>query len=985
MGQRRSGIGWLAVVWMCVLALLVGCSSGTPEAPGGGAGQFGDRCTKSEDCASLLCVRLTADTGLCSTACVTNSTCPNADNWECLTTPTIQASVCACLPLSDTEVCNDGLDNDCNGRVDDCQICDGRPVPRDDHDHCGSCDQACRSDQRCEEGDCSCGPESPLECGGSCTDPERDANNCGGCGLDCGSDRVCADGSCRCPSFERRDYCALVGCVDLQNDDQHCGTCSNVCTLGQTCNAGKCVCPAGAPADFCEGVGCVDLQADEKNCGECGTTCVSTQTCNAGQCRCPTGQELCDGVCVDTKQNAQHCGSCGNACPAALACIGGSCDCSAPGYEVCGAECAALASDPLHCGDCKTDCAPGETCAAGQCGCPSSVYCDDECMPVDDDQNCGSCGHACPSGQYCQGGQCACAGFGLTPCGTACVSLTSDEGHCGSCETQCKNTEQCGALGCACPGGQTFCDNVNACVSLSTDEAHCGSCSKACNPTEVCASSSCGCPAVGQKYCASQNACTDTLSNEAHCGSCDHACRPTEECSGGNCACPSGESFCAGVNACVDLANDSLHCGACGKACPAGTHCAGSTCACDVPGQTLCGTVCYDLQNDPDHCGTCSNDCGGAYQCKGGACKCPQPVLGTEVRVTSSKDRTKPRIVFDGTHVGVIHSSFQQLVDNSLRFLQLNPDGTPVAGVDVQLQNPVWGAYDLAWNGSEYAVVADNSNNYTILVRRLGADGVAKDAGVSFSAQVDQFLRLVWSPSYGGYVVAYDGGFPGSVYMRRIGADGTSPEAGQAWDWSSASSASNLVVTDDGSFGLLVNDNQRLYLERSNSSGVPFLPPAQLDDSTGALPLYGALGYDSNGFYSIWSNLRQVLVNRGNTLNGPTRLFTVAENEAPQSFSHAQVGDTMALAWSQRVPNGVGGLNGSHRFRLQRFKLPDATTGAAAPITDALEIVSAHATYDVRIVRTGPYRLLAVWADGRNGSDSRHDLYAVPIDLQSCP
>jgi hypothetical protein len=65
--------------------------------------------------------------------------------------------------------------------------------------------------------------------------------------------------------------------------------------------------------------------------------------------------------------------------------------------------------------------------------------------------------------------------------------------------------------------------------------------------------------------------------------------------------------------------------------------------------------------------------------------------------------------------------------------------------------------------------------------------------------------------------------------------------------------------------------------------------------------------------------------------------------------------------------------------------LPDALTGAASPITDAVDVVSGHAWYEVALVRTGPYELLALRVDGRNGSDSVRDLYARPVDLQASP
>jgi hypothetical protein len=936
-------------------------------------------CQKSEDCANLLCVRLTPTSGVCSVTCADDSGCPRSDNWGCLQSPTIPQKVCGCLLLSDHEVCDDGLDNDCNGRVDDCKMCDGRSVPEDDPAHCGNCETACRSDQRCERGACKCPLGSPLECAGSCTDSSVDSNHCGGCGLACDASQLCTEGACVCPSSAAPDFCANGGCVSLASDANHCGDCNTACSQGRTCSAGACVCPAGSPPNFCDGVGCVDFQTSVAHCGACDNACVSTQVCSAGSCTCPSGQTLCDGKCVDLKADAQNCGECGETCAVALACITGACSCSAAGYQVCGADCAKLDSDPLHCGDCDTECAAGEACSAGHCGCASGVYCADECMPVDDEQNCGACGKACPASQICQGGTCGCAGFGLTPCGDQCVSLTSDEQHCGNCATVCRNTEECGVLGCDCPGSQTFCDNVNACVSLSTDADHCGNCGNACDPTEICSGSTCQCPVAGALYCASVGACTDTLSNEQHCGACNVACKPTEVCTGGNCACPAGETFCAKANSCVDLQADSSNCGACGTVCPANTHCASGGCACDAANETLCGSVCYDLKTNPDHCGTCGNDCGGNYSCLGGACKCPQPTLGTEVRVTSSGDNTSPRAIWDGTHVGVAFAGYIKLVYRNVRFLLLNPDGTLVPSSEIDIgQNR--DEFDMTWSGSEYAVVATSFNG--ILFRRVGANGIPKDAGVDVSTSntgPDDFVRVGWSTQQGGYVVIWDGGFPESVNVRPFGTDGGTLGMTKSFENFRAYSRTPLVTTPDGTLGQLLSRDDDFQLSRVDPTSTPIVPAALLDSDNG-ISLRAGLLYDPNGFVSAWGRGRQVMLNRGNDVNAPVVALTIPPTSFLDSVTLTQTKNSVAIGWAQVDGNGT-----SDRFRFQRFTQPNAVTGAVTPITDALDIVAAHAGYEVSLVQTGPYRLLAVWSDGREANDTTHSLYAVPIDLKSCP
>lgn len=223
--SKRGRFGWWSIVSTWLVWLAAGCAGGSHGTTTGGSGQLGDRCRASEDCESLICVRLNAETGVCSAPCTTDATCPTSDNWACLASPTIQASVCACLPLGDTEVCGDGVDNDCNGKVDDCQMCGGRPVPRDDPDHCGSCEHACRSDQRCERGECECPLDSALECEGRCTDAKADPSNCGACGVGCGPSRVCKAGDCACPATSMPDFCPDIGCLNLNSDANNCGTC----------------------------------------------------------------------------------------------------------------------------------------------------------------------------------------------------------------------------------------------------------------------------------------------------------------------------------------------------------------------------------------------------------------------------------------------------------------------------------------------------------------------------------------------------------------------------------------------------------------------------------------------------------------------------------------------------------------------------------------------------------------------------------------
>jgi len=197
-------------------------------------------------------------------------------------------SACEGQVLPQTEDC-DGLDNDCNGVVDDVAgagtLCTTGLF--------GVCNEGVTA---CVAGTLECVPnivpgEQVEVCDGLDNDCDAlidedfdlssDEDNCGSCSNACSASDDCCEGLC----------------VDLNNDEENCGVCGNSCPAnvpGETCSgSGSCECLPGSGTscegnvnspDCCPTYGCVDLQTDAVNCGACGHMCEPIQTCQNGVC-----------------------------------------------------------------------------------------------------------------------------------------------------------------------------------------------------------------------------------------------------------------------------------------------------------------------------------------------------------------------------------------------------------------------------------------------------------------------------------------------------------------------------------------------------------------------------------------------------------------------------------------------------------------------------------------------------------------------------
>jgi hypothetical protein len=178
-----------------------------------------------------------------------------------------------CVP----ELCDDGEDNDCDGKPD-CEDSDCCSV-------CGTC-----------ELDCGDGADDDCDGLGDCAGPDC-------AGKSCGDGRVCgAGGTCECAG----QGSAEVACGDgVDNDCDGLVDCADPDCLLRGCSPslpGAICCSVGPSSTACR-----DLRSDKANCGGCGISC-GNRNCVAvtvasgevqGACSCTqTGHCRSDTVCT---------------------------------------------------------------------------------------------------------------------------------------------------------------------------------------------------------------------------------------------------------------------------------------------------------------------------------------------------------------------------------------------------------------------------------------------------------------------------------------------------------------------------------------------------------------------------------------------------------------------------------------------------------------------------------------------------------------
>ncbi len=684
----------VALLLLAAFSLLVACSSGVSDS----LRQFGEPCGITEDCASKLCVNIGGGNGVCTNACVDDAACPTGPNWACVEPGEISSWVCGCVGTG-SEICGDGLDNDCNGSVDDCRMCAGETVPDNDPGHCGKCGNACRATETCIAGECGCGPKMATVCGGDCADLTSSAEHCGECDKACEPGQICSSSACECPA-SARTLCPDVGCVDTASDRENCGGCASPCRGEQQCEGGECTCPeAGATA--CDG-DCVDTAANISHCGACNNDCGAGQSCEDGVCVCTNAAATnCGSVCVDLNTDTDNCGRCRTTCPGGQVCQGGICSCNSASDTACGNECVDTDSDPLHCGGCRNTCKQGESCSSGSCTCGAGRgWCNPpgECVDLGDVSNCGACGNSCRSGEVCSAGACGCA----------------------------NSSEQ-------------WCSGMDDCVPLNTTQ-NCGGCGNTCQNGEVCLSGSCRCASLSEQWCATANTCVDTQGDRSHCGACGNVCRSGEVCLAGSCRCPNGgDEWCAATNDCVDVSSNESHCGRCDRQCPGTTTCTSGECECPPP---TSGTELRLTSNSGEdrHPRLAFNGThvGLTYRSDGilhFALLNPDGTRAAAVdrQLSDPTDQgSHQEIVWTGSEFGIWYAFSVPFVGCEQRFLRLDPTGAPNAPpVTVATLNPLFSCPSgkLTWSDAYQGYAAAYWAGAAAF-HRLGADATSPEPPV---------------------------------------------------------------------------------------------------------------------------------------------------------------------------------------------------------------------------------------------------------------
>ncbi|MBR57053.1 MAG: hypothetical protein CMH54_03245 [Myxococcales bacterium] len=547
------------------------------------------------------CSQTAIDLGLFTPCEVSNDTGTCSGSRVCS-----DEGLSACdAPEPTAEICN-GLDDNCDGSVDEATCDDGNPCTED----------VCNGEAGCShtalEGT-ACSDENACTHGDICVE-----GSCVGTEVQCQDTNPCTDDLCD----------EVLGC-DFAFNEAPCDD-DNPCTLGDTCGDGVCVggaeisCSDNNPCteDSCDPAGGCVFTPNTATCDD-GNLCTTVDTCSDGSCHgttplacddenvCTT--DVCDPlVGCEYASNTAPCDD-GNVCTIGDICGADGCVSGSPMVCDDGNSCTDDSCDPDVgcvftpnadvCND-LNECTTDDQCSNGWCTGTGSLACDDgnactldTCLPgggCQHDNVVGTCsdGDACTMADYCLGGACVSG-----------TTLSCDDGN------DCTVSSCDAMLGCVSEPIDGVCDDENVCTldDICSEGSCVGGGTLDCDDANVCTLDSCD----------ADTGCVHTTA-EGICADPNASCQPD----GDGTACACNEGFTGDGDTCTEIdecdPNPCVH-----GSCTDGI--ASFTCECD---EGFEGILCNINIDDctPDPClngGTCFDGVAGYV------CDCPEGWGGT--------------------------------------------------------------------------------------------------------------------------------------------------------------------------------------------------------------------------------------------------------------------------------------------------------------------------------------------------------------------